>query len=65
MKTFEVLLTKSYTVKIKALNEDEAKRNSEYFTGDIKDISNEDDRAKNNFNIKEIVCVQNDSFQAT
>jgi len=41
MKTFEVLLTKSYLVKIKAEDEHKAKEFAELFTGDINDISTE------------------------
>jgi len=44
MKTFEVLLTKSYLVKIKAEDEHKAKEFAELFTGDIIDISTENYR---------------------
>lgn len=42
MKTFEVILTKSYIVRIKAENEKKAKEYSELFTGDIQDVSSID-----------------------
>ena len=52
MKTFDVVLTKSYIIKIKAENEEKARRYSELFTGDIKDISTEKDRKLFLFEIK-------------
>mgnify|MGYP005864593853 CR=1 FL=1 len=38
MKTYDVVLVKSYIVKIKARNEERAKRLSEFFTGDIQSV---------------------------
>jgi len=43
MKYFNVSLTKSYIVKIKADSIENAKDFSEFFTGDISDISNENE----------------------
>lgn len=62
MKTFGVVLTKSYIVTIKAENKYEAKENSELFTCDIKDISTEKDRKEFNFEIEEIECTINEAF---
>jgi len=63
MKTFEVILTKSYLVRIKAKNEYEAKRYAEFFTGDIQDISSEDHRKKFDFRIEKISCKMNEAFE--
>ncbi|MEO0116829.1 MAG: hypothetical protein ABIK97_04710 [candidate division WOR-3 bacterium] len=64
MKRFEVILTKSYVVKIKAENENEAKEYAELFTGDIQDISLEKDRKKFSFEIEDIECKVNEAFEA-
>ncbi len=63
MKTFEVVLTKSYVVRIKAENEKKAKEYSELFTGDIQDISSIDYRKKFNFEIENIGCKINEAFE--
>lgn len=63
MKTFEVVLTKSYIVRIKAENKTKAKEYSELFTGDIQDISSIDYRKKFNFEIKDIDCKLNEAFE--
>ena len=63
MKTFDVVLTKSYIIKIKAENEEKARRYSELFTGDIKDISTEKDRKKFLFEIEDIDCKVNETFE--
>lgn len=62
MKTYQVLLTKSYTVTVKAETEEMARDVSEFYTGDIIDLSTKEDRESENFQIKEIECCQNDSF---
>lgn len=64
MKTFEVILTKSYIVKIKAENEQQAKRYTEFFTGNIQDISRKEDRQKFRFEIKQIECTFNEAFES-
>ena len=63
MKTFEVVLTKSYTVRIKAEDEFKAKEYSEFFTGDIQDISSINDKKKFKFEIENIDCKINDAFE--
>ena len=55
MKTFEVVLTKSYIVRIKAEDKNKAKVYSELFTGDIQDISSIDYRRKFNFEIEVLI----------
>ncbi len=63
MNTFEVVLSKSYTVTIDALSENDAARFSEYFTSDSIDISSLNDRVEFNFSIKNIECQMNESFE--
>lgn len=64
MKNFEVVLTKSYIVNIKAKNSDKAKEHAEFFTGDIQDISNKDERQKHDFSIENIECKLNEAYEA-
>ena len=63
-KIYEVVLTKSYIVRIKAENEKKAKEYSELFTGDIQDISSDNDRKEFNFEIEDIGCKLNETFEA-
>jgi hypothetical protein len=62
MKTFEVVLTKSYLVKIKTENEIRAKEFVELFTSDVKDVSTKYNRKKLKFEITGIECMMNESF---
>ncbi|GEM_PF-741637 len=62
MRTYQVLLTKSYAVLVKARSAQKAKRIVEFYTGDIKDISTDKERKKYNFSIEEIKCGVNESF---
>ncbi len=64
MKSFQVSLTKSYLVTIKAESETDAKRFAEFFTGDIKDISDENNHQQHNFLIEEIKCIVNEAVNA-
>jgi len=64
MKTFEVILTKSYIVRIKAEDEEKAREFTELFTGDIQDISSIDDKEKFRFEIEDIDCKLNDAFES-
>ncbi len=64
MKSFQVSLSKSYLVKIIAKDKTNAKRIAEFFTGDISDISNENNRKKYKFSIEEIECTVNEAFEA-
>ncbi|MEO0129385.1 MAG: hypothetical protein ABIL39_03185 [candidate division WOR-3 bacterium] len=63
MKTFEVILTKSYIVRIKAKDCNKAKEFAELFTGDIQDISSVDDRKRFKFEIENIDCKVNEVFE--
>lgn len=64
MEIYEVLLTKSYVVKVKADNLSDAKHFTEFFTGDIIDISSKEDKEKYNFSIEKIECTANEAFDA-
>ena len=64
MMSFQILLTKSYPVSINAENEEAAKRCAEFFTGDISDLSNAQDREENKFSIENIECTINQAFEA-
>ena len=63
MKTFEVELTKTYKIIISTDNEDNERALSEFFTGDITNLSAKSDEEKHNFKIKEIECVMNEANQ--
>ena len=63
MKTFEVVLTKSYVVRIQAEDELKAKTYAEFYTSDIQDISSSDDKRIHNFKIEDIDCKMNESFE--
>ena len=65
MKTYKISLTRMYNVSIKAENEDQAKRFSEYFLGDCPDRSNAKERAEMNFSIEEIEMVYNEADKIT
>ena len=64
MKTYQVVLTKSYTVTIKAGSKQQARHVAEFYTDDIKDISIIKDREKHKFSIEEIECGMNESLRA-
>jgi len=63
MKTYDVVLTKSYKVTIKAENKIKAKEFSEFYTSDIKDISTLNDMNKYNFEIENIDCKINEALE--
>ncbi|MFN3873867.1 MAG: hypothetical protein ACK4R9_12785 [Ignavibacterium sp.] len=54
MKVFDIVLTKSYLVRIVAEDPESALRFAEFFTGDIQDISTETDREIYKFIIQSI-----------
>jgi hypothetical protein len=63
MKSFQVSLTKSYLININAENEESAKRFAEFFTSNIQDISDEDNRKGYKFSIEEIECTVNEALE--
>ncbi len=64
MKTYQIILTKSYVVLVKAMSVQKAKRVAEFYTGDIKDISTDKEKKEYNFSIEEIKCGMNETFGA-
>lgn len=64
MKTFKVILTRSYSVIVKAGSREQAKHIAEFYTSHIKDISIDEDRKRFKFSIREIECVMNESLEA-
>ncbi|MBU0722932.1 MAG: hypothetical protein V1646_02340 [bacterium] len=62
MKTYQVILTKAYTVTINSNGETQAKRLAEFYTGDIQDISTNQARKEHDFNIEQITCGMNEGF---
>lgn len=64
MKTYQVILTKSYTVTIKTDHAQKARRFAEFYTNDIADISSQEDRDRLNFSIGRIECGMNESLEA-
>lgn len=62
MKTFQVILTKSYVVTVNAENERQAKHAAEFYTGDIYDISSDKDKRIFNFSIEDIECKMNEGI---
>ena len=63
MKIFEIVLTKSYVVRVTAENQTDASQLVEFFTGDIQDISTENDRKEHNFTIQDIDCKVNEAME--
>ena len=63
MKTYEVVLTKSYIVKIKANGRDDANKFATLFTGDIGDISEPEEQKKYDFKIEGIDCKVSEVYE--
>ena len=63
MTTYQVVLTKSYAVTVKAGTEQQARHVAEFYTGDITDISNMRDRKKYQFAIEEIDCKMHEGLE--
>ena len=65
MKTFDIVLTKSYIIRVKANNKEQAARVAELYTSDITDISTPKARKNFNFKIEDISCEVNEAFEVT
>lgn len=63
MKIFEIVLTKSYVVRVTAENQTDASQFVELFTSDVQDISTENDRKNHNFTIQNIDCKVNEAIE--
>ena len=57
-------MTKSYVVTVNVETKEKAKRFAEFYTGDIKDISTDENRRKSNFSIEKIDSTMNESLEA-
>ena len=64
MKTFEVMLTRTYKVTVEAEDEKSAKEIAEYFIGEPEDKSLERERLVYKFNIQEIELMLNEAYEA-
>lgn len=64
MKTYRVTLTKAYIVTVDANTKKQARNVAEFYTSNIQDISASKDRKREDFSIKEIKCVINESSEA-
>ena len=62
MKTYQVVLTKSYLVIVSAETEEQARRICEFYTNNIQDISTKENRIKEKFLIENIECTINEAF---
>ena len=61
MKTYQLALTRTYLITIKAENKEEAKVFSEYYLGDFPDLSDENERIEKKFSITDIEMVFNEA----
>lgn len=62
MKTYQVLLTKSYLVTVKAKTKEKAKRFTELYTGDIQPLLTLEDAKREKFSIEDVECTMNEAF---
>lgn len=63
MKTFDVLLTRSYRVRIDAADKRVAMNLSEFYIGGERDLSNEENRLEHRFRIHGIEMLINEAFE--
>jgi len=63
MKTYKVVLARTYIVSINAENEEQAKSFSEFYLGDCPDLSTRSDRLEKNFSFDDIELVLNDATE--
>jgi hypothetical protein len=64
MKKYEVLLSRSYIVKIHANNEENARRFSELYLSVCTDLSEPHDQKENRFKIDEVEMTINNAFES-
>lgn len=62
MKTYQVELTKSFLVTVRAKTKTKARRVCEFYTDNSRDISTLENRKKENFQIENIECTVNQTF---
>ena len=64
MQEYNVTLTRTYAITIKATNEEKAKIFSEFFVGNSIDISTKSEKTENNFSITAIEMIYNEASEA-
>lgn len=64
MPTFDVFLARTYKVRIQASDVFTAERLAEEFVGDAADVSTEQERAAEQFQIQAIETTDNSAFDA-
>ncbi len=62
MKTYQVVLIKSYLVTVSAKTKEQARRVCEFYTNDVQDISTIENREKEKFLIENVECAVNETF---
>ena len=62
MKTYQVVLSKSYLVTVSAKTKEQARNVCEFYTNDIQDISTTGNREKEKFLIENIEYGMNEAF---
>ncbi len=62
MNIYQIVLTKSFLVTVSAETQKDARRICEFYTSDIQDISTSENREKEKFQIENIECTVNDTF---
>lgn len=62
MKTYQVVLAKSYLVTVRAKTKEQARRVCEFYTNNIQDISTKENRENEKFLIKNMECTVNETF---
>lgn len=62
MKTYQVVLTKSYVVTVKAQTKEKVKRFTEFYTGDIQPLLTLEDAKRKKFSFEDIECTINEAF---
>ncbi|MGA7719773.1 MAG: hypothetical protein WCA84_01220 [Ignavibacteriaceae bacterium] len=63
MPKFVVSLSRTYLVEIEAKNENAAKEFTEFYLGDVTDLSTQIDKKKHGFNIIDIRPAINEAFE--
>jgi len=62
MKTYQVVLSKSYLVTVNAKTKEQARNVCEFYTNDIQDISTAENRENEKFLIENIECTVNEAL---
>ena len=63
MNNYKLALTRTYLITIQAKNKKDAKLFSEYYLGDIPDLSDENVKIEKNFSFNDIELVFNEAHE--